>query len=915
MTIFKFLKRVVARMLHLRFRKSFLILCTLTVLSVSFLAHTRNFESVGAPKVEISGASAHWVEVGIVLWHPPEDTAEIALYANSDINSLFKPNVGDEYRGRITATPERLMSKYPHLAPYKAFSIDIDRQNARRLLRHGVYVVGYDATGTVLAATRVQIPGVLDELYTSNDDDADEARLGVVYEGKNVALSVWGPTAQNINVLVYEEDKRLIHRYPMVLDSKTGIWRFEGDESINRKFYQIEVTVVDPLSLQVKTIIATDPYAVSLSTNGEYAQFVNLEDDDLKPSGWDAHVIPVLKHPQDAVIYEGHIRDFSIGDETVSKQARGKYMAFTEFNSDGMRHLASLTDAGLTHFHVLPINDIASINERIEQQINGSTTLGALCPLQGNFDFLCNKLSHGLTLTEVLETFDPVSADAQAFLDEWRDLDGFNWGYDPQHFNAPEGSYSSKPDGVARIVELRAMNMALHRLGLRVVMDVVYNHSHASGFNSKSVFDKIVPGYYHRLDPISGHVEHSTCCENLAPEHRMMAKFMEESLVLWAKYYRFDGFRFDLMGHIPSEVILQARRSVQMVDPDTYFYGEGWNFGEVADDARFRQATQINLSGTNIGTYNDRFRDAIRGAELFLPQPNLKDMDVLRLGLAGTLSVFLFKDQNDVVKSGQDFTWRGQPAGYAKNPLDIINYVSKHDDETLWDKLQYALPEKMTKSHRLRVQNMALAMPLMAQGIPFLQLGGDLVRSKSMNRNTFDAGDWFNRIDFTKSTHNWKAGLPMAQDNQKQWPRITALFKNQEAQLNGDDIAHASEVFKEFLRIRASSRLFRLSSADDILNRVSFFNTGQQQVPGLIVMQIMDGTDLNDIDPAVDAIMLVINGSAYKRRFDVPTDKHFILHEVLRNSVDDVIKTSAFEQGVFSVPAYSLAVFVAPQAK
>lgn len=899
---------------HLEHRNFFLMAITTVLLCFLPFSQSKSDFSAGLQEYELLGASAHWVDVGLILWSPPEDSAYIAVKPLNDFSNYLKKNESSNaFLGRKTDAPIQLANKFPHLSSLSAFALDIDTNDARILLRKGCVAVAYDAMGKALGATRLQIPGVLDALYTSRGNDADEASLGAVYQDKGITVQVWGPTAQNINLLVFQQNKSLIQRLPMMLDSETGIWRFEGDHSIDRKFYQFEVSVVDPLSLQIKTVTTTDPYAVSLSTNGEYAQFVNLEDDELKPKGWDEHVAPVLEHPNDAVIYEGHIRDFSIGDVTVSKQNRGKYLAFTELNSDGMQHLSSLVDAGLTHFHMLPVNDIATINERADQQINTTDTLDKLCPLQGQFRNLCDKLDKNLTLNEVMETFDPLGGEAQAFLNVWRDRDGFNWGYDPHHFNAPEGSYSSNPDGVARIVELRAMNMALHSIGLRVVMDVVYNHSSSSGFNSKSVFDKIVPGYYHRLDPNSGVVERSTCCENLAPEHRMMEKFLVDSLTLWAKFYRFDGFRFDLMGHIPREVMLSARHAVQSVDPDTYFYGEGWDFGEVAGDARFIQATQLNLSGTAIGTYNDRFRDAIRGAGLFSQRPSLEEADILRVGLAGSLSDYVLNDAKGALKTGADFSWKGQQAGYAKNPLDIINYVSKHDDETLWDKLQYALPGDMIKENRVRIHNLALAMPLMAQGIPFLQLGGDLVRSKSMNRNTYDAGDWFNRVDFTKRTHNWAAGLPMEDDNQEKWPEIKALFKNAETRLSEKDIAFASEVFKEFLRIRSSSRLFRLTSAEAIVDRVSFLNTGSHQFPGLIVMKIEDGMGDEDIDPSFDAVLLVINGAARENSFTISTEREYKLHRILENSVDDIARSSTFIHGKVNVPGYSMAVFVAPQ--
>ncbi len=262
--------------------------------------------------------------------------------------------------------------------------------------------------------------------------------------------------------------------------------------------------------------------------------------------------------------------------------------------------------------------------------------------------------------------------------------------------------------------EMRAMNMALHGLGLRVVLDVVYNHTNAAGLNDNSVFDKIVPGYYHRYNPVSGAIERSTCCDNTATEHAMMQKFVEDSLVTLATAYKFDGFRFDIMGHHPKAGILAARTAVQKVDADTYFYGEGWNFGEVANDALFTQARQANMAGTEVGTFNDRPRDAVRGAKLFANDGDVgtkQQQNYIEIGLAGTLKDFVLKDYQGDAGTASGVIWNSQPAGYATDPADIINYVSKHDNESLWDKLQLELAADVSLSERVRIHNIALAIP------------------------------------------------------------------------------------------------------------------------------------------------------------------------------------------------------------
>jgi pullulanase-type alpha-1,6-glucosidase len=260
----------------------------------------------------------------------------------------------------------------------------------------------------------------------------------------------------------------------------------------------------------------------------------------------------------------------------------------------------------------------------------------------------------------------------QAAIEPVRDQDCFNWGYDPVHYGVPEGSYASDPNGLARIVEFRALVDALHRQNLRVVMDVVYNHTAAAGQNNFSVLDKIVPDYYYRLDA-NGFIFTNTCCADTASEHAMMGKLLIDTAINWAKEYKIDGFRFDLMGFHPKDQMLQLKAKLKEIDPDFYIYGEGWNFGEVADNARFVQASQLNLAGSGIGTFSDRMRDGVRGGGPFdggealiknqgfinglWYDPNalagpaqdsqrdqlLRYADWVRLGLAGTEGLFVYR--------------------------------------------------------------------------------------------------------------------------------------------------------------------------------------------------------------------------------------------------------------------------------
>ena len=386
---------------------------------------------------------------------------------------------------------------------------------------------------------------------------------------------------------------------------------------------------------------------------------------------------------------------------------RGTFNAFTSKNSNGMKHLKALAAAGLTHVHLLPAFDCATINENKAERVEPTIPNAA-----------------------------PDSDQQQVAVTAVADQDGFNWCYDPYHYTVPEGSYATNPEGVTRILEFRKMVQALHAAKLRVVMDVVYNHTAASGQNAKSVLDKVVPGYYHRLNA-DGNVETSTCCQNTATEHAMMEKLMLDSLVTWTTMYGVDGFRFDLMGHHMKSNLEKVRDTLRTIDPSIIIYGEGWNFGEVANNARGVNATQLNLAGTGIGTFSDRLRDAVRGGGPFdgsndlvknqgfinglYYDPNsansgadtekaklLLSADQIRVGLAGNLADYEFTDRNGNVVKGSQVDYNGSPAGYNQDPQEHIIYVEAHDNQTLWDISAYKHAAGVSMADRVRAHNLGI---------------------------------------------------------------------------------------------------------------------------------------------------------------------------------------------------------------
>lgn len=887
------------------------------------------------PLLSFTDVEAHWISPRTIVWDR-EFAADkkVELYSSltggmsaSDDGKLVGGNLIATLSTARALTPAEI-ELVPHLENYVAYDLPetVSLDAIKEAVTHETLIVGridaQDDDGNTIErgqGTRIQLPHVLDALYTHGENDADEATLGVSYGSNGVTASVWAPTAQLVELRIYSNDLRLADSKPMVRDAATGIWRITGSlAELDRKFYRYRVTAYSPLTKAVQRREATDPYSISLGVNGAYSQFVNIADADLKPSGWDGHESPAATAPEQIAIYEVHVRDFSINDASTSAANRGKYLGFTETNSVPVNHLRSLKNAGLTHVHFLPINDSSNMNETFTQQVNLDSYVFDLCQRSSNADNIsvCQSGNKAATLRSLFESYDATSSQARELVDAMKDLDGFNWGYDPQHFNAPDGSYASDAKGAARIKEMRAMIKSLHDLGLRVVLDVVYPHTVSSGLDvANSVFDKVVPGYYYRANKSTADVETGTGAgPDTATEHRMMSKFVKDSVVQWAANYRVDGFRFDQSGFMPKSTLVEAHDAVKAFDPTTYFYAEAWNpHGGTSEQRIKKLSTQVNLAGTGMGTFNDRIRDPLQKLALIKGE----NVDAIRLGLAGNLANYPL-----VAKSGAIV--KGSVLGaYNLDPQEAVNYVEKHDNETLWDWMHRpnTLANDVTVQERVRIHSLTQAIPVLSQGVAFIHMGADFLRSKSMSPNSYNAGDWFNKVDFTLQDNNWAKGLPPELRDGVTDEHVITQFNNPETYANAQDMAKASAVFNEFLRIRSTSPLFNLPTEADVINRVGFHNTGKAQIAGVIVMSIDDGAgkDLVDLDPSVDAAVVVINGTESSKTLSIPTAKGFSLHAVQQQGADETVKSAQFtfnadaNKGSFTVPAYTLAVFVQPQ--
>lgn len=813
---------------------------------------------------------------------------------------------------------EALRAKFPHVAGYLAYQIPEEHLvHVPDILKSQVGVLVKVVDGPIVIGTGVQLAGALDDLY------ATDARLGVVWNEGQPSLRVWAPTAQNVQLVLFDdatEDEGQAEILDMRYIASSGVWTVDGDASWNGKYYLYKVTVYHHANQQVNTYNVPDPYSFSTTTNSQRSQIVNLSDGELKPAGWDELVKPALNAPEDIVVYELHLRDFSVNDPSVPEEYKGTFKAFTLEDSNGMQHLIKLAQAGLTHIHILPAFDIVTINEDKSQWQN--------VPF------------------EELAALPADSEEQQARLFEIRDADAFNWGYDPFLFTVPEGSYSTNPADTTRIVEFREMVQTLNENGLRLVMDVVYNHTNQSGLNGASVLDRVVPGYYHRLNR-NGGVETSTCCQNTATEHYMMEKLMIDSVITWATQYKVDGFRFDLMGHHMKSNMEKLRAALDALTLERdgvdgksiYVYGEGWNFGEVQDNARGVNATQVNLAGTGIGTFNDRLRDAVRGGSPFgdrefqgfitglglepngltggMPEEQLARLtafaDLIRVGIAGNLMNYTFAGLDAEPMRGDEVVYNGQPAAYTLDPQENIVYISKHDNETVWDIILYKQLD-LPLSEMIRMHNLGQSIVLLSQGIPFVQAGDDLLRSKSFDRDSYNSGDWFNRLDFTYQDNGYASGLPVNDKNQERWETMGPLLANPALKPTTDDIQFTAEYFREMLRIRKSSPLFRLQTEQDVIERLTMLNLGAEQKAGVIMFALDDSGGVQ-LDENYDKIVVIFNArnEAYTYEpFGDLAEYAFTLHPVQAESVDEIVRGASYTDGVFTVPARTAAVFVAP---
>lgn len=826
--------------------------------------------------------------------------------------------------------PAEVTTAHPNLNGYIALNAPIDEAVAREALT-GQIAVAQKSGESINAFTGVQIAPVLDSLYA---EAATQASYGVNWnEAGNPTFALWAPTAKSVALVSWNTSTPSGSDADIPGDGlrteavrgDDGRWSVDNaaGEIHEGAQYLWEVSVYVPETGKVEKNLVTDPYSVSLTVDSTRSVAVNMNNPSTVPAVWTNSKAPVIQDDAQRSIYELHVRDFSAADTSVPEYMRGTYMAFTQFESNGMRHLDELARAGMNTVHLLPTFDIATIPEKRADQKTPA----------------------------IPEDAGPASEEQQAAVSAVADQDAYNWGYDPLHWMAPEGSYatSSHQNGGARVREFRSMVGGLHSIGMQVVLDQVYNHTPAAGQSASSILDRVVPGYYQRLNA-SGGVETSTCCSNVATENAMSEHLMIDSMIHWAKYYHVDGFRFDLMGHHPAAEMKRAKEALKSLTLEKdgvdgsrlYIYGEGWNFGEVANNALFTQATQGQLDGTGIGAFNDRLRDAVHGGGPFDEDHRvfqgfgsgafsdfngldtrseaerradyLHRVDLVKLGLAGNLKDYTLTTYDGKTVLGAQLDYNGQGAGFASQPAENVNYVDAHDNETLFDLITYKMPADAPMENRVRMSLISQASVALSQSPSFWASGTEMLRSKSLDRDSFNSGDYYNAIDWTMHDNGFGHGLPVKSKNGAAWDHMRPLLENPDLKPSPEQIDSSSEIAMDFLRVRSSSRLFTLGSADLIRSKVSFPNSGEGAVDGTIVMLINDEAGVgSDVDAALDGALVVFNATdkTMTTAVDGLAGRVFKLHDAQANGSDAVVKDSSFDAktGSVTVPARTVAVF------
>lgn len=596
--------------------------------------------------------------------------------------------------------------------------------------------------------------------------------LGAVYSPKMTRFKVWAPEAESVKLNLYKqgEGDNLIEQHIMK-KSANGTYVFEKQGDCNGIYYTY--TVVNHREEQE----AVDPYTKAAGVNGQRGMVINLA--KTNPQGFELDGYRNPEHITDAIVYEGSVRDFTM-DESSGVFHNGKFLGLTEANTTNHFGEATALDyisgLGVTHVQILPA-----------------------------FDF---------------ETVDEKNQKAQ-----------YNWGYDPDNYNVPEGSYAVSPyDGTVRIQEMKQMVLALHSRGIGVIMDVVFNHTYR---RDDSNLQKIVPGYYYRSDE-TGYTDGSGCGNEVASDRPMVQKLIVDSLIYWAKEYHIDGFRFDLMGVLDIDTMNVIAERLKEIRPDIYLYGEGWNGGpsSLAEEKRAFKASAKKMPG--IGMFNDDIRDTIKGSVFYDDHLGFVNggthlENALRYGITGA-----------VAHPQVDYDAYGSKP-WAKEPGQSINYVSCHDNYTLWDKLSVSCPEA-SEEKKKAMNRLCAVIVFTSQGVPFIQAGEEFLRSKPLPEKKGFAENSYNMPDEVNSI-KW--------DNIHEYPDMIAYYKG-------------------LMELRKAHPVFRMQSEAEMTQNLCFLS----DTPENVVAYLLKGKGADDTP---ENILVIFNGNDEEILYNLPEGKWKIL--------------------------------------
>jgi pullulanase len=596
-------------------------------------------------------------------------------------------------------------------------------------------------------------------VYTGKD-------LGLTYTPTAATFKIWAPTATAAKLNIYKSDLGGTAVRSITMNKGVnGVWQITVPENLKNSYYTFQVNIGNTWSEEV-----VDPYAKACGTNGLRAQVIDLK--ETNPVGWDKDKSPnfsVTNKQTDAVIYELHVRDASIHASSGIKN-KGKFLGLAELgtknNAGQTTGLSHIKELGITHIHLLPFYDYNSV-------------------------------------------------------DETKSAVQYNWGYDPVNYNIPEGSYSTNPsDGKVRIRELKELIKTMHSNGLRIIMDVVYNHT---ALTKNSNFNILVPDYYYRKRADGSFSDASSCGNETASEKAMFQKFMIESVVYWVNEYHIDGFRFDLMGIHDIQTMNMISDTLHKIKPSIVLYGEGWTSSSspLPEDKRALKKNAAQLNG--IAVFSDDMRDGIKGSVF-----NIDDRGFATGNTSNSESV-----KFGVVAAGKHPQINYSKVNYSKEPYTsgpagLINYADCHDNNILWDKIELSF-KSASAAERTKMHELAYAIVLTAQGASFLHAGTEFLRTKNGVENSFDKGDIVNGIDWDLKTKNMAS----------------------------------YQFIKSLVQIRRAHPAFRMQTAQQIATNINFENN----LPTGIIAYTINGAAVGD---NWKKIWIAYNGSQTPQTLTLP---------------------------------------------